>query len=93
MIAVKRCHSTGGRKSEISLKHARVNRQPVSGIVRRITSKILPTVKRSIITKAKIVFVRQCVKFLRRCMEHKDISNFIKQNQLCGICAAPEDSH
>ncbi|KAJ1354786.1 hypothetical protein KIN20_011823 [Parelaphostrongylus tenuis] len=41
----------------------------------------------------KIALARQCVKFLRRCIEHRVASNFIKRKRLYAICGVPEDSH
>ncbi|KAJ1359455.1 hypothetical protein KIN20_018199 [Parelaphostrongylus tenuis] len=39
------------------------------------------------------ILARQCVKFLRRCIQHRIVPNFIKQKRLHAICGVPEDSH
>ncbi|KAJ1353020.1 hypothetical protein KIN20_009560 [Parelaphostrongylus tenuis] len=36
---------------------------------------------------------RQCLKFLRRCIQHRIVPNFIKRKRLHAICGVPEDSH
>ncbi|KAJ1352405.1 hypothetical protein KIN20_008732 [Parelaphostrongylus tenuis] len=49
--------------------------------------------KEALSLRQKIVLARQCVKFLRRCIEHQIVSNFIKRKRLHAICGVPEDSH
>ncbi|KAJ1370592.1 hypothetical protein KIN20_032357 [Parelaphostrongylus tenuis] len=58
-----------------------------------VPARFFRLTKEALSLRQKIVLARQCVKFLRRCIENRIVPNFIKRKRLHAICGVPEDSH
>ncbi|KAJ1369670.1 hypothetical protein KIN20_031183 [Parelaphostrongylus tenuis] len=62
-------------------------------LLEEVPARLFRLTKEALSLRQKTVLARQCVKFLRRCIQHRIVPNSVKRKRLHAICGVPEDSH